>query len=548
MLVPILLLALLSVLAGLQFRWTGQIANAEKERLEASLRSSVDRFSRDVDEDVASILRHFRIARSEGLGRDFRDAWERYRDESAYPDLIEELYFYDSGRTLMRLEGEALTPVEWPRGLSPLRERLERRGRLQERSRWARRPVLIPVLSADPPALAFPVGAHGRRPGLAPPVYGIALLSADILQSHVFPDLAARHFGGEYDVAIVGSNPERVWYTNVSDPTSLPDTADARGTLLSLGRFSRRPPPRRGEAEERFPPGSRHTVRELGEGPWKIFVRHRSGSLETAVATARLRNLAVSFGILGILAASIVLITISTRRATELNNRKLEFVAGVSHELRTPLAVLLSAGQNLADGSVADPAQVKRYGSLIETEGRRLNDLVDRVLELAGIQSHQRELRRRSVSVRRVVDDALADCETARKERRVSIETRFPDQELMVVADPDALRRGLANLIANAIKHGGEDNVVTIVVDTRGETVRFEISDRGPGIPEEDRKHLFEAFYRGRRARDRQVPGSGLGLSLVDHVAREHGGSVELDSVPGGGSCFILSIPGARTP
>ena len=159
------------------------------------------------------------------------------------------------------------------------------------------------------------------------------------------------------------------------------------------------------------------------------------------VARARTRNLAVSFSVLGLLAASMVLLSASTRRATELNERKMEFVAGVSHELRTPVAVLRSAGQNLADGSVSEPDQVKRYGRLIETEGRRLNDLVEQVLELAGIQSNKLRYRRENLSVRAVLEAALEDCEALRKEKDASIEQRLPEDDVEVEGDADALRR-----------------------------------------------------------------------------------------------------------
>lgn len=259
----------------------------------------------------------------------------------------------------------------------------------------------------------------------------------------------------------------------------------------------------------------------------------------------RTRNLAVSFGILGLLAASIGLVAVSTRRATELNDRKMEFVAGVSHELRTPVAVLRSAGQNLAHGSVTDPAQVERYGALIESEGRRLDDLVEQVLELAGIQSHKRRFRREPILVASLVADTLSDCESLRKERNVPVTTRLPSEAATVIGDPDALRRALGNIIVNAIKHGGDDNAIEVSAESRDETVAIEVADRGPGITEKEQTHIFDSFYRGRLAQDRQVAGSGLGLSLVENIVREHGGSVAVESTPGEGSRFTLSLPAA---
>ena len=145
--------------------------------------------------------------------------------------------------------------------------------------------------------------------------------------------------------------------------------------------------------------------------------------------------------------------------------------------------------------------------------------------------------------MRAVVEAALEDCEALREEKDASIEQKLPEDDVEVEGDGDALRRALANLLVNAIKHGGEDNAITVTVEARGDRIAIEVADRGPGIAEDDRAHLFEAFYRGRRALDRQIPGSGLGLSLVEHVAREHGGSIEVASTSSEGSTFTLWIP-----
>jgi signal transduction histidine kinase len=238
---------------------------------------------------------------------------------------------------------------------------------------------------------------------------------------------------------------------------------------------------------------------------------------------------------------------VSARRATELGERKMEFVASVSHELRTPLAVIRSAAQNLADGSVASGPQVRRYGGLIETEGRRLEALVEKVLELAGVESRAgREAPRERVGAASIVRSALADTAAEARDRGIEVETALPDRDLFVMGDADALRRGVANLVENAIKHGEDGNSVTVSVEERGGEVAISITDRGPGIPSSELPRLFEAFYRGQRAREHQIRGSGLGLSVVQQIAREHGGRVEVDSSPGRGSRFSIVLPEAR--
>ena len=121
-------------------------------------------------------------------------------------------------------------------------------------------------------------------------------------------------------------------------------------------------------------------------------MKHPSGSLEAAVNAARRRNLLVSTASSAMLGASMGLLVVSTRRAQELARQQIEFVAAVSHELRTPLAVIRSAADNLADGVVHDEAQVRKYGELVRGEGRRLTEMVEQILEFAGIQSGQRAL------------------------------------------------------------------------------------------------------------------------------------------------------------
>ena len=121
------------------------------------------------------------------------------------------------------------------------------------------------------------------------------------------------------------------------------------------------------------------------EGRWRVAATHRAGSLEAAVAAVRKRNLMLSSSILLLLTTAIGLIVVSARRAQTLARQQMEFVAAVSHELRTPVSVIGTAASNLADGVVADPARVRKYGETIQGESRRLAETVERVLQLAGI-------------------------------------------------------------------------------------------------------------------------------------------------------------------
>ncbi len=560
---PLGLLALLSILASLQYRWTGQISAAERERMQASLRSSTFRFSRDVNEELISLFRTFHVESERDLGANLSARLDRWRAESGYPDLVHHVYVLrpdKGGAALLELQGSELRSRTWPDELSQLRAQVESvEGRHADGPR--RHPAFLPVLLDEPPGFGVPIGSP--RDGwsrAAPRGYVLVLLREDVLREDMFPELEVRHFGPEFDVVVLNRDGGIVFASSEAEATELVASADAEATLFpARGFFGEQPPgdrperpnPRVGSRERRRPPAGfrasfRDAGRELMEGRWRLFVRHRAGSLDAAVATARNRNLAVSFAVMGLLAASVVLVSISARRATALTERKMEFVAGVSHELRTPVAVIRSAGQNLADGSVSEPSRVAHYGRVIESEGRRLEDLLEQVLELAGIQSLKRRYESGSVSAREIVNQAISDCESVAHDWGVEVAVDTGEADLHVRGDREALRRAIANLVSNAIKHGGQADGVEVHVSSRPEhRVAIRVVDHGPGIPGQEREHLFEAFYRGSRAQDDQVAGSGLGLSLVDHIVREHGGTIEVQSSPGAGASFTLVLPAA---
>jgi signal transduction histidine kinase len=586
------LTVLLVALAALQYRWISEIGRAEAERRQGQLERSAGRFAGAFDRELGQLLSSFfRLGpgpRPAGGQRSFfpepfearrmDPPGDRARDRQAV--LLERLAAWRTSeraallsRVLLatrapsgeaRLEACAATESEfrevpWPSELDPLRQRLQA---AEGREGFLVRPGSI----LDPPlALAYPlVETNGDAPPEARRrpfrVAGAVLLQLDpgYLREQVFPQLAEAHFGplaeSEFVVAVIRrADGSAVFTSEPADAAGPSQAGDVQrplpGRAMRLGEdrpdagpgplFGERPP----EGVRGWEPGRPPE----DESPWLLVARHRGGSLEATVARVRRRNLVVGLGILALLGATAAVLATGAQRARRLARQQMEFVAGVTHELNTPLAAIRSAGQNLADGIVTDPAQVRRYGGLIEKEGGRLTTLVAQVLDFAGIESGNRAYAVEPLSATRLVDEVLRDHRLALEQAGMTVERDVAPHLPEIRGDAAALRRALANLVANAVKFAATGQWVALRASARpdGRAVVLRVEDRGPGIPRDERERVFEPFYRGPAAERNATPGSGLGLSLVRHVVRVHGGSVHVEGREGGGAALVVELPAA---
>jgi signal transduction histidine kinase len=250
--------------------------------------------------------------------------------------------------------------------------------------------------------------------------------------------------------------------------------------------------------------------------------------------------------VLGLLSASLLLVLAAARRQQRLSRQQMEFVAAVSHELRTPLAVICSAGENLADGVIADGVQVRRYGSLIQTEGRRLGDMVERVMEFAGISSGTAVRARADVDISKVVAEAIEALGPDAADRGVTLRVHATGVGPVVTGDADALRSAVQNIVGNAVKYSPRGATVDVSTQMTGRApprAEVRVVDRGLGIDAGDLPHIFKPFYRGRRAVDAQVRGTGVGLSVVRHVVDAHDGTIAVESRAGEGTTIVVELP-----
>jgi signal transduction histidine kinase len=211
-----------------------------------------------------------------------------------------------------------------------------------------------------------------------------------------------------------------------------------------------------------------------------------------------------------------------------------------------------SAGQNLADGIVDTPEKVRKYGALIEREGRRLTEMVGRVLTFAGIQSGAQTFQTQPVSVRALIEGVLADSRWVLDEKKVQVDVRLDDALPDVLGDATALRQALTNLVDNALKYGGGTKWIgldaRVATTSSGDEVVLAVSDRGIGIRRSDLSRLFEPFFRSADPLAAGTSGSGLGLAVVRGIVEAHGGRVTAESVPGKGSTFAIHLHLASAP
>ncbi len=282
-------------------------------------------------------------------------------------------------------------------------------------------------------------------------------------------------------------------------------------------------------------------------GRWRMYVQNRAGSLEAAVAGIRRRNLAVTGGVLLLLMASVATLIRFTRRAQRLAKLQMDFVAGISHELRTPLAVIYGGAYNLRGAVARNPSQVERYGVLLQQESGRLRDLVEQVLRFSGAQAGSVIRERVPLSIEDVIDQTMESSKGVIQSAHCVTEKKVDPALPAVLGDPIALKHALQNLVSNAAKYGKNGNnwigVFASRVTGKDQAVEIRVADHGPGIPDDEKAHVFEAFFRGRRAIQDQINGTGLGLNLVKKIIEAHGGSVRVESEPMKRTEFIIRLP-----
>jgi two-component system phosphate regulon sensor histidine kinase PhoR len=244
-----------------------------------------------------------------------------------------------------------------------------------------------------------------------------------------------------------------------------------------------------------------------------------------------------------VMGLSVVFLAVrAERRASQL---KSDFIANVSHELKTPLSLIRMFGELIATGKHKGEGSAREYAGIITRESERLTHLIDNVLDFARLERGKASYSFAEGRLDEVVERALDVCRYRLDKEKMKLRTEIEDHLPPVRMDEDAMTLVLLNLVDNAVKYAGEGGEVAVRLARAPGGVALSVRDRGPGISADDQQRIFERFYRATNARVRNVRGSGIGLSLVKHIAEAHGGRVELASAPGKGATFTVFVPSA---
>jgi two-component system phosphate regulon sensor histidine kinase PhoR len=225
------------------------------------------------------------------------------------------------------------------------------------------------------------------------------------------------------------------------------------------------------------------------------------------------------------------------RAAKRLGELRAGFVSTVSHELRTPIASVRMLAELLDQGRVEEQEKPEMHAALAR-EAQRLGDTVDRLLGFSRMEAGRHVIEREHVSIAALLDRSIATFEERHPE--MSPVLRHYPASLSGYVDESQLQLAVDNLLSNASKYAPLGTPYEVRAREEGGFVILEVADHGPGIPRRDRQRVLRPFERGDDRLSTQVQGSGIGLSLVDHVARAHGGEVQVVAEPGGGACVRL--------
>jgi signal transduction histidine kinase len=233
----------------------------------------------------------------------------------------------------------------------------------------------------------------------------------------------------------------------------------------------------------------------------------------------------------------------SVNKQVALARLKSDFVSNVSHELRTPLALIRLYAETLELGRITKDDKKGEYYSIIRKESERLTALINNILDFSRIEAGAKEYDFRETDIAELVRNTLDSYRFQIEQQGFALEEQIEPGIPRVRVDREAIARALVNLVNNALKYSDHEKFLGVRLYRENALLKLEVSDRGIGIERHEQRRIFEKFYRTCDPLVHNTKGSGLGLSLVRHITHAHGGQVEVESTPGRGSKFTMSLP-----
>jgi signal transduction histidine kinase len=278
--------------------------------------------------------------------------------------------------------------------------------------------------------------------------------------------------------------------------------------------------------------------------PWIVRVASSDPAAEMTVSVRR-RNL-----LIGGLVLMLVVIVAASYFVFRAVNRELraarlqsDFVAAVSHEFRTPLTAMCHLTELLEEGTTPED-RLRLYYHTLGKESRRLRGMVESLLDFARMEAGRQVYRMEDVDIAGLVQEVVGEFreQASLNGQRIALETLAGEHRTR--ADREAITRALWNLLDNAVKYSPDSSTVRVTVKAEGSEIAIAVEDQGPGISREEQRSIFRKFTRGAASRALDVKGTGIGLAMVDHIVKGHGGRVRLESEPGHGSRFTILVHG----
>ena len=267
----------------------------------------------------------------------------------------------------------------------------------------------------------------------------------------------------------------------------------------------------------------------------------------TTIATIGNHFVRMAFLILGALSllmgGGVLLAYRNVARELGLAKLKSDFVSNVSHELRTPLALIRLYAETLELGRISSSGKRQEYYEIIRKESERLTSLINNILDFSRIESGKKEYSFRETDVADLVRGTLESYRFEIEQNGFQFEQKIDSDLPQVWVDREAIARSLLNLVNNAVKYSATEKYLGVNLYRHNGGVNLEVVDHGIGIPVKEQPKIFEKFYRVGDPLVHNTKGSGLGLSLVRHIVQAHGGEVAVESEPGQGSKFIITLP-----